>query len=93
MYNIYIIFIYLFLSVLGLRCYLRAFSTCSEQGLLPRCSCTHLIIVAHGLSCLKVCGIFPDQGSNLCLLPWRADSLPLSHQGSPLAMFLTPQEC
>ena len=28
-------------------------------------------------------GIFPDQGSNLCLLYWQVDSLPLSHQGSP----------
>ena len=29
-------------------------------------------------------GIFPIQGSNPCLLPWQADSLPLSHQGGPL---------
>ena len=28
-------------------------------------------------------GIFLTQGSNPCLLPWQADSLPLSHQGSP----------
>ena len=27
-------------------------------------------------------GIFPNQGSNLCLLHWQADSLSLSHQGS-----------
>ena len=27
--------------------------------------------------------ILPDQGSNPCLLNWQADSLPLSHQGSP----------
>ena len=27
-----------------------------------------------------VCGIFLDQGWNLCLLHWQADSLPLSHQ-------------
>ena len=27
-------------------------------------------------------GIFPTQGSNLCLLHWQADSLPLSHLGS-----------
>ena len=26
---------------------------------------------------------FPDQGLNLCLLNWQADSLPLNHQGSP----------
>ena len=29
-------------------------------------------------------GIFPTQGSNLCLLHWQADSLPLSLLGSPL---------
>ena len=28
-------------------------------------------------------GIFPTQGWNLCFLNWEADSLPLSHQGSP----------
>ena len=27
--------------------------------------------------------IFPTQGWNLCLLKWQADSLPLSHLGSP----------
>ena len=36
----------------------------------------------HGLSCSVARGIFLDQGSNLCLLHWQADSLPLSHQGS-----------
>ena len=30
------------------------------------------------------CEIFLDQGLNLCLLYWQADSLPLSHQGSPI---------
>ena len=32
----------------------------------------------HELSCSMACGIFPDQGSNLCLLHWRVNSLPLS---------------
>ena len=27
-------------------------------------------------------GIFPNQGSNPCLLHWQVDSLPLKHQGS-----------
>ena len=34
-------------------------------------------------------GIFPAQGSNLhllCLLHWQADSLPLSHLGSPVCV-------
>ena len=29
-------------------------------------------------------GIFPTQGLNPCLLHWQVDSLPPSHQGSPL---------
>ena len=41
------------------------------------------VVVAPGLTCSVACGIFPDQGSNPCLLHWQADSLPLSHQGSP----------
>ena len=44
---------------------------------------TGSIAVAHGLSCSLACGIFLDQGLNLCLLRWQVDSLPLSHQGSP----------
>ena len=30
----------------------------------------------------KIQGIFPTQGSNLCLLNWQVDSLMLSHHGS-----------
>ena len=44
--------------------------------------------MAHGPSCSVACGIFPDQGSNPCLLHWQADSQPLCHQGSPIACFL-----
>ena len=32
-------------------------------------------------------GSLPDQGSNLCPLHWQADSLPLSHQETPLSVF------
>ena len=46
------------------------------------------VVVAHGPSCSAACGIFPDQGSNLCPLHWQADSQPLCHQGSPLKPFL-----
>ena len=35
---------------------------------------TGSVFVAHGLSCSMACGIFPDQGSNLCPLHWQADS-------------------
>ena len=41
------------------------------------------VVVAHGPSCSTACGIFPDQGSNLCPLHWQVDSQPLPHQGSP----------
>ena len=34
-------------------------------------------------------GIFLTQGSNLHLLHWQADSLPLSHQGSPKKLCLS----
>ena len=42
----------------------------------------------HGLSCSVACGVFPDQGWNPCLLHWQVDSLPLSHQGSPILTIL-----
>ena len=41
-----------------------------------------------GLSCSITLGIFPDQGSNLCLLHWQAVSPLLSHQGSPAKSLL-----
>ena len=49
---------------------------------------TGSVVVAHGLSCSTACGIFPDQGSNLCPLHWQADSQPLRHQGSPYSFLL-----
>ena len=33
------------------------------------------VVVAHGLSCPAACGIFPDQGSNLCPLHWEREVL------------------
>ena len=45
--------------------------------------------VAYGPSCSAACGIFPDQGSNPCLLHWQADSQPLHHEGIPESQFLT----
>ena len=32
------------------------------------------VVVAHGLSCSAACGIFPNQGLNLCPLHWQVDS-------------------
>ena len=41
-------------------------------------------LLARGISCSIARAVFLDQGSNLCLLHWKADSLPLIHQGSPI---------
>ena len=46
----------------------RLYSTCS-------------VVVAHGLNCSAVCGIFPDQGLNPCPLHWQ-DFQPLDDQES-----------
>ena len=48
------------------------------------------VIVVHGLSCSEACGIFPDQGSNPCLLHWQVDCLPLNYQQSPVRLFILP---
>ena len=45
-------------------------------------------VMVHRFSCSVACGIFPDQGSSLCLLHWQEDSLPLSHQRRPV-LFLS----
>ena len=53
---------------------------------------TGSVVVAHRLSCSAAWGIFQDQGSNLYLLHWQADSSPLSHEGSPHTVFY-PIKC
>ena len=55
------------------------FSCCGAQAL----GCMGSVVVAHGLSCSVVCGIFQDQGSNSCLIYWRW----ILHQGSPGLQF------
>ena len=47
-----------------------------------RLQSTGIAVVVHGLSCSTVCGISPDQGSNLWPLHWQVDSYPLYHWGS-----------
>ena len=66
-------------------CYL--WHTCSIVA-APRLQSTGSIVVVHQLSCSTSCGIFLDQGSNPCVLPWQTDSLPLSHQRRPGFSFL-----
>lgn len=41
------------------------------------------VTVAHGLSCLTICGIFLDRGLNLCTLHCQVNSSSLNHQGRP----------
>ena len=45
-------------------------SPVAEHGLQSAGS----VVLAHGLSCSAACGIFSDQGSNLCPLHWQVDS-------------------
>ena len=41
----------------------------------PRALRTGSVVVGYGLTCSLACGIFPDQGSNLCPLHWQVGSL------------------
>ena len=45
------------------------------------------VIVAHRPGCFMAHEIFPEQGSNLCLLHGQAVSVPLRHQESPQPPF------
>ena len=66
-------------------------SLVAEHGLLGLWAA---VVVAHRLSCSAACGIFLDQRLNSCPLHWQADSLPLSHQGSPIcSLLILPQPC
>ena len=39
------------------------------------------VVVACVLTCSEACGIFPDQGSNTCPLPWQEDFLSTTPPG------------
>ena len=58
-------------------------AACGSAAAAPGLWSTGSVVVAHGLSRPLACGIFPDRGSDSCLLQRQGDSLPLSHQGSP----------
>ena len=73
---------YLFLAVLGLHCCVKAFSSCSAQvfhwGGFSCCGAQALrawtsVVAVLRLSRSKACGIFLDQGSNLCPLHWQKE--------------------
>ena len=76
----------------GLYYYMWAFTSCGNWGPLslwldsPVAQALERKVSSCGtqaLCCFPACGIFLDWGLNPCLLYWQADSLPLSHQGSP----------
>ena len=60
-------------------------SSCSSHALQS----TGSTVVVHRPSCSVACQIFLDQGLNLYLLHWQADSLSLSHQENPEVRFLS----
>ena len=86
------------LAMLGLCCCV-GFSLVMVHGLLivqaslvtdhrlsghgPQLQHTGSLVAACELRCSVTHGIFPDEGSNPCLLHWQADSSPLSSQESP----------
>ena len=61
-------------------------SACNPMNCSPPCSSVHRISKARTLEWVAFLlqGIFLTQGLNPQLLHWQADSLPLSHQRSPL---------
>ena len=63
-----------------------ALSSCGTWALQSpwrwECQAPGLRVVVQRLSCSQACGIFLDQGLNLCFLHRQANSLPLNHQGS-----------
>ena len=58
------------------------FSSCGAHSLgtqasavaAPGAQSAGSVVVVHGFSDHVACGIFPDQGLNLCLLRWQVDS-------------------
>ena len=72
------------LYALELLCHVWLF--CNPTDCCPPGSSVHGISQARTPELVDISfsrGIFLTQGSNLSLLHWQADSLPLSHQGSP----------
>ena len=58
--------------------------SCRQTPGLPGSSVHGIPQESTGVGChFLLQGIFPTQGSNLSLLYWQVDSLPLSHLGNP----------
>ena len=69
-------------------CRARALGTRASIAVARGLSSTGSVVVAHGLSCSVACGIFPDQGSNLCPLHWQAILNHCATRGVPIFSFL-----
>ena len=69
---------------LGAQASVAAIHELSSRSLWARADS---VVVMRGVSGSAACAIFGDHGSNSCLLHWQADSLSLSHQGSPTQPF------
>ena len=67
-------FIHSVLTVVGLHCCSSAFCSRDEQGYSVFLLFVVVSLVVHELSCPMAYELFPDQGLNLCLLHWQADS-------------------
>ena len=64
------------------------FNNCSSQALEKG---SVVGVHRHIVGVPTACGIFPEQGSNLCSLHWQVDSQPLDPQGSPRDHLLSHQ--
>ena len=67
---------------------LPAPDTQAQESGLPSSGHAGPAVAAQGLNCSRTCAVFPGQGSDPCPLHWQADSLPSSHQGSPMNTFV-----
>ena len=63
----------------GFSCGAQTLGHMGSAVVAPEFWSSDSIVVAHGLSCSEVYGIFLNQGSNPRLLHWQVDSLQLSH--------------
>ena len=76
--------------------FLFPFSGCAGSSLqrtgFTNCGMQAYLAVACGLSCPVTCGVLiPWLGIEPCPLHWKANSLPLGHQGSPFPTPLPPR--
>ena len=96
-------FLDFFLAAMGIHFCTQALSSCSKWGLLfvamwGSLGAAAFLVAGHRRTGFRSCGsqaqlpaasgVFLDQESNLCPLPWQTDSQPLDHQGILQSHFL-----